>query len=203
MGATKFDNARQYALQRLERELSPNLLYHGIMHTRDDVVPAVEVLADQEGVREGPLFLLVTAAWFHDLGFIESVNNHELISARLAAEALPGIGFTAEEVDIIKGIILATVLPQTPNTQLEQIMADADLDVLGRDDFVLYNQNLRNELALLGQEFSDFEWYVSQLQFLKSHAYFTASARALRDAGQLNNIRMLEKWLASIQNEAQ
>lgn len=203
MGTIKFDDARQYALQRLEQELSPNLLYHGIMHTRDDVVPAVEVLADQERVREGPRSLLVTAAWFHDLGFIESVSNHESISARLAAEALPGIGFTAEEVDIIRGIILATVLPQTPKTHLEQIMADADLDVLGRDDFMLYNKNLRNELALLGQEFSDFDWYARQLQFLKSHTYFTASARVLRDAGQLNNIRMLEKWLAGIKNETQ
>jgi uncharacterized protein len=203
MGTVKFDDARQYALQRLERELSPNLLYHGIMHTRDDVVPAVEVLADQERVREDPRSLLVTAAWFHDLGFIESVSNHESISARLAAEALPGIGFTAEEVDIIRGIILATVLPQTPKTHLEQIMADADLDVLGRDDFMLYNKNLRNELALLGQEFSDFDWYARQLQFLKSHKYFTASARVLRDAGQLNNIRMLEKWLAGIKNESQ
>ena len=50
-------------------------------------------------------------------------------------------------------------------------MADADLDVLGRDDFMLCNNNLRNELALLGQEFSDFEWCASQLQFLKSHTY--------------------------------
>ena len=202
MGTIKFDDARQYALQRLERELSPNLLYHGIMHTRDDVVPAVEVLASQEGFREGPRSLLVTAAWFHDLGFIASVSHHESISARLAAEALPGFGFTAEEVDTIKAIILATVLPQTPKTHLEQIMADADLDVLGRDDFMPYNHNLRNELALLGQEFSDFEWYSRQLQFLKSHTYFTASARVLRDAGQLNNIRMLEKWLAGIKNEA-
>ena len=196
MGAIKFEDARQYALQRLERELSPNLLYHGIMHTRDDVVPAVEALAGQERVREDLRSLLVTAAWFHDLGFIESVSNHESISARLAAEALPGFGFTAEEVEIIKGIILATVLPQNPKTHLEQIMADADLDVLGRDDFMHYNSNLRNELALLGQQFSDFDWYASQLQFLKSHTYFTASARALRDAGQLNNIRELEKWLA-------
>ena len=198
MGKVNFDEAKQYALQRLERELSPNLLYHGIMHTRDDVVPAVEALAGQERVREDLRSLLVTAAWFHDLGFIESVSNHESISARLAAEALPGFGFTAEEVEIIKGIILATVLPQTPKNHLEQIMADADLDVLGRDDFMLYNNNLRNELALLGQQFSDFDWYASQLQFLKAHTYFTASARALRDAGQLNNIRVLEKWLAGI-----
>ena len=82
MGTIKFDDARQYAVQRLERELSPNLLYHGIMHTRDDVVPAVEALAAQEGVQEGPGSLLVTAAWFHDLGFIESATDHELISAR-------------------------------------------------------------------------------------------------------------------------
>ena len=46
-----FEQAKQYFLQRLERELSPNLLYHGITHTRDDIVPAVEMFASMEGVQ--------------------------------------------------------------------------------------------------------------------------------------------------------
>jgi uncharacterized protein len=202
MGTINFENAKQYALQRLERELSPKLVYHGIAHTRDDVVPAAGELAEQEGVRADLRPLLITAAWFHDLGFIESVSSHESIGARLASEVLPGFGYSAQQVDMVKGIIMATVLPQAPNNHLEQIMADADLDVLGRDDFFVCNQKLRVELAFLGQEFMDFEWYLRQLQFLESHSYFTASARAHRDVGKLKNIHMLRKWLEVVEDKS-
>jgi hypothetical protein len=46
-----FGQAKQYFLWRLERELSLNLLYRGITHTRADVVPAVEMFTRMEGVR--------------------------------------------------------------------------------------------------------------------------------------------------------
>ena len=93
MDANNVEQARQYALNRLERELSPNLHYHGIVHTRDDVVPAAELLANLEGIKVESFYLLLTAAWFHDLGFVEKPANHEQISARIAAEILPGFGY--------------------------------------------------------------------------------------------------------------
>src|SRR5688500_819275 len=34
-----YEAALRYALDRLERELSPNLFYHSLQHTRDDVFP--------------------------------------------------------------------------------------------------------------------------------------------------------------------
>ena len=93
---------------------------------------------------------------------------------------------------------MATVVPQGPVTILEQILADADLDVLGRDDFMLRNGNLRRELAFFGQEFTDAQWFSGQLKFVGTHTYFTASARALRDAGQVKNVADLKKKLAEI-----
>jgi uncharacterized protein len=153
------------------------------------------MLAGMEGVQGDALSLLLTAAWFHDLGFVEQPRYHELISARIAVQVLPGFGYTNKQVEIVRWAILATAIPQYPQSLLERILTDADLDVLGRDDFMLTNDNLRRELALFGQEFSDLDWYSRQLQFLEAHTYFTDSARALRDTGQLKNIRMLEKKL--------
>ena len=198
MDAKNFEQARQYVLQRLEQELSPNLLYHGIAHTRDDVVPAVETFATMEVVKGEEWFLLLTAAWFHDLGFIEVRVGHEVVGARIASEVLPGFGYSEEQIQIVKGIIMATVVPQSPLTILERIMADADLDVLGRDDFMLRNSNLRREQAFFGQEFTDPQWFSGQLKFVESHIYFTASARALRDAGQVKNVADLRKKLEEI-----
>jgi len=195
MGTLNFQHAKQYALHRLELELSPNLLYHGITHTRDDVVPAVERLAGMEGIQGDSLILLLTAAWFHDVGFVEQPQYHELISARIAVQVLPGFGYTSEQVEIVRWAILATILPQDPQNLFEQILTDADLDILGRDDFMPRNGELRHELASFGREYSDREWYSRQLKFLESHTYFTASARTLRDPEKLKNIRELRDKL--------
>jgi len=193
-----FEKAKQYALQRLETELSSGLFYHDLMHTTNDVVPATQKLAKGEGIKGESLDLLLAAAWFHDLGFVEARDGHEMIAARIASEVLPGLGFSNEQIQTVGNIIIATVLPQSPQTILDQIMADADLDVLGRDDFMLRNGNLRRELAAFGQEFTDLQWFSDQLGFLETHAYFTASARALRDAGKAKNVAALKKKLEEI-----
>ena len=198
MNPQNFEQARQYALQRLERELSPRLRYHGIMHTRDEVVPVAEMLAGLEGIQGELLYLLLTAAWFHDLGYVEQPVHHELIGARIAMEVLPGLGYTQEQVEVVRWAILATALPQSPATHLEQLLADADLDVLGRADFMSRNNDLRQELALLGKEFTDEEWYTRQIKFVEAHQYFSASARALRDAGKAESITTLKQALDAL-----
>ena len=198
MDSPNFNQARQYAEDRLQYELSPNLLYHGIAHTREEVVPAVETLAHMEGIKGQSLYLLLTAAWFHDLGFVEQPLYHELISARIAGQVLPSFGYTEENIEIVRWAILATALPQTPNNLLEEILVDADLDVLGRKDFMQRNGDLRRELAFLGKEFTDEQWYTSQLKFIEGHQYFTASARSLRDAQKLINIAELRNTLEGL-----
>ena len=155
MESQNFTQAKQYALGRLEKELSPGLYYHGLTHTTDDVIPAVQKFAEGEGVLGEDLDLLLTAAWFHDLGFIEVRTGHEAVGARIASEVLPGFGYSEEQIQTVKGIIMATVIPQSPKNILEEIMADADLDVLGRDDIMYRNNSLRRELTYFGQEFTD------------------------------------------------
>ena len=195
-----FASARAYALARLEHELSPVLCYHSVTHTRDDVVVAVECLAAQEGVAGEALLLLRTAAYFHDLGFVEQREQHEAIGARVAAEVLPRFGYRPDQIALIEGMILATRLPQTPHTPLERILADADLDVCGRDDFLALNRCLRAELAAAGSAASDREWYSGQISFLRAHRYWTAAARAARDEMKRANIAALERLLAETEN---
>src|SRR5436309_16127441 len=76
-----------------------------------------------------------------------SSADHERASAQIAAAILPNYGYTPAHIQAICGMIMATKLPQAPHTLLEQIVADADLDVLGRPDFVTRNQDLHTELA--------------------------------------------------------
>jgi uncharacterized protein len=195
MNAQAYERAKRYALRRLERELPPVLTYHCLQHTRDDVVPAAGRLAALEGVEGEPLLLLLTAAYYHDIGFVERCTDHEAIGVQIAAKVLSHFGFSSAEIEVISGIIMATRLPQSPSTLLEEIMVDADLDVLGRDDFWPLNRALRAEMAALGQSMTDEEWYRSQVEFVQTHRYFTAAARTLRDQGKRRNLEELSAVL--------
>jgi uncharacterized protein len=187
-----------YALGRLKVELSPDLTYHNLRHTREDVLAGVTRLAISLGLPDEQRHLVEVAAAFHDLGFIYQYTGHEQVSAELAAQVLPGCGFTVDQIRAVLGMIMATRLPQSPHDLLEQIVADADMDVLGREDFWLRNQGLRAEVATYGHPMSDNAWYNQQLQFLKSHRYFTLPAEQLRGAGKRQNIAKIEAYLLEI-----
>jgi len=195
MNKPNIEQACAYALDRLAHELSPKLSFHSLTHTRDDVVPAALRLAAQLDIGGIDMRLLRTAACYHDIGFIERRDGHEEVSARIATAVLPNFGYSSEQVACVVGMIMATRLPQMPKNLLEQIIADADLDSLGRADFFTRNQALRDELAAFDHVMSDTLWYRTQLTFLRSHHYWTAEAASLRGPTKKQHIDELIKRL--------
>ena len=172
-----FHGAKQYALEKLARELPGTLFYHSLWHTQEEVTAAAEKIAAEQGIVGQALMLLRTAVCYHDIGFTRQRMNHEAISAQIAARILPHFGYSFDDIQRIQGMIMATKLPQSPKNRLEEIIADADLDVLGRKDFRSRNQALRDELAVSGVSTIDLVWYGTQLQFMQKHHYFTEAAR--------------------------
>jgi uncharacterized protein len=190
----KYEEARKYVLNRLENELSPNLTYHSLKHTLE-VVSAADRLATWEKVGEEDRLLLLMGAYYHDLGFIRQRQAHESISIQLAEQTLPEFGYSDTDVVVIRGIIQATCLPQSPTNLLEMIIVDADLDYLGHEDFWERSNDLRRELEIYGDNFTDEDWYSYQLKFIQSHRYFTASERSLRDAKKQQHLLEIQKLL--------
>jgi uncharacterized protein len=189
------EGAIQHALSRLERELAPELTYHNLWHTAEDVLPAARRLAALSGIAAEDARLLEVAAAYHDIGFVLQRQEHERAGAEIAAQALPGFGFTSEQVVAVQDMILATRVPQSPRTLLEEILVDADLDALGREDSHARSQALRTEMAAHGTPLGEAEWYRFQLKFLRDHRYFTAAARSLRDEGKRRHIAAVETQL--------
>lgn len=213
MADFNFDNASEFARRRLETRLPVYLYYHSAVHTMHDVVPAAKRLAKLEGVEGDNLLLLLTGAWFHDLGFIFingdttleyklRVSQHEEASAAIASQVLPDFGYSAAEVDVVVGTIMATKLPQTPHNLLEQIAADADLDSLGRNDFWKISYRLKDEFTAFGMPTTEEAWLTRQLSFLQSHHYFTPSALKLRQPGKEQNMEEIRERLQELQTPA-
>lgn len=186
-----YEGAYRFALEQLERELPPSLYYHNLYHTREDILPAAERLAYYEGVSRSVCGLLLTACYYHDVGFTISPVEHEATSARIAGEALPEFGFSPEQVRVVQGCIMVTRVFTPPRSILEAIIVDADLDVLGRPDFLARGLALRREQAENGRPTSDEAWYRQQLNFLNVHQYRTLSAQTLRGPQKAKNKREL------------
>ncbi|MGB1251265.1 MAG: HD domain-containing protein [Candidatus Promineifilaceae bacterium] len=192
-----YAKARRHATRRLIQELSPKLSYHNLAHTLDVIERAVD-LGERIGVDETDMLLLKTAAAYHDIGFIDCVAGHEQIGAEYAGEVLGEYGYSAEQIVTVQELILATQLSRTPQTLLEQIMSDADLDILGRPDFLSRSCDLRDEVNALGNTISLREWYLQQHRFLSSQTYSTATARDTREAGKADNLKLLMRLVDEI-----
>ncbi len=186
--------AERFIMKQLEARLSEKLYYHSISHTKD-VVNAVERLALSENVTDEGLFLLKTAANYHDAGFVEQYEKNEFIGARMAAEILPKYGYTEENIDRIKELIYVTEIPHQPKNKLEEIICDADLDYLGREDFHEIADRLRMELREHGKINSDRLWDEIQVKFLTQHKYFTKTAIETRDPKKQQNLEDIKKKL--------
>ena len=190
--ADLFTSIKQPILLRLENELDPRLGYHNLSHTID-VMEQVEIIAKQEQINDKhDLLLLKTAAVFHDSGFLVIYKNHEEKSCDIASKSLKNV-FNEEDIKKICGMIMATKIPQTPHTLLEQIICDADLDYLGRDDFEPISRNLYKEFLTYKIIPEDIVWDHIQIKFFESHHYFTGTSVSKRNEEKLKRLKILKE----------
>jgi uncharacterized protein len=187
----EFSEAKNYIVERLKRDLSPHLTYHSFEHVMD-VYGCAENIAKTEGVDGEELELLLTAVPFHDSGFLVNGEDHENISCDMARQVLPEFGYSQDQVERICSMIMATQIPQSPKNQLEEILCDADLDYLGRDDFFSNGNKLFHELLHFGVVKNEEQWNRLQLKFLEDHHYFTKTAIELRKAKKEKHLQQVK-----------
>ncbi len=185
---------KQIVFDKLNKELPKHLYYHSLGHVVD-VFDAAMRIADCENVTPQEKNLLATAVLLHDSGFIYQSTNHEIKGAEIAREMLPQYGYSTSEIEQICGMIMATKIPQSPMTKLEEIICDADLDYLGRDDFWEIGKSLHQEILAGGIEMSVKEWNELQFRFLSAHHYFTPTAIAERKTKKQSHLQTIQSLI--------
>jgi len=196
-----FGAAYQVIIERLRYQPDMNLIYHDFGHTMD-VYQFAGLLAETEGLTEQERRLVETAALLHDAGMPGHYNDHEIWSARLAGDMLAPFGYTSEEIDLIRELILQTSLPQEPKTLMSRILCDADLNYLGRNDFFINSFKLKLEWQLTSSRyFSLYSWMQLQTLFMHQHRFFTEGAIRLRAEGKEHNINLVNQIIAKIEHQ--
>lgn len=183
----------------LDTKLSKKLYYHGIHHTLD-VLNVCNQYLKRENISQHDAKLLRLGVMFHDIGFTVSNINHEERSAEIAEELLTAYEFSDKDIKTVKGLIMATKIPQSPKNKLEEIICDADLDYLGRNDFYPISNELYKELRAYNLIHSKKEWNVAQVKFLEAHEYHTAFAKEHRQPKKEKRIDEIKQMLRKKEN---
>ena len=183
--------AEVFILDKLRSELSDTLYYHSPNHTLD-VAEAADRIAEAEGITDDEtLTLLRTAALFHDAGFLTTYKGHEAESSRMAHEYLPRFGYEPRQIVLISGMIAATKIPQSPKNKLEEILADADLDYLGRPDYEPIAYSLYREMRARDLVPDEAAWNQIQIEFMEKHTYWTDYSKTIRQPAKYYHLRGL------------
>jgi len=161
-----------FVIDLLKENVPPSYTYHDYHHTLYVMDKALEI-AKHDNCTEEEMRLLDVAALWHDTGYINVYAGHEEEGCVLATKYLPQFGFNGNEIKIICGLIMATRVPQAPQTKLEEILADADLEYLGTKEVKEKSELLFRELKTIHPDLTREEWDRTQISFLKTHRFFT------------------------------
>ena len=203
--------AQAHVTELFARELPARLTYHSLRHT-EAVVKECRALAPAAGLGPADTEALLVAAWFHDAGYVDVYDGHEFRSMERAAAWLAEQGAGPDRAQLVQELIRTTHRDEAPETELQQLLADADMSNLARADFRSSAELLRTEWELvLGKTYSNPEWAELQLNFMVAHKYqseagkerykkdFKANLAEQRD--QLKKSEKKTKKKAQAQNE--
>jgi len=171
-----------------------DLAYHNLKHTKS-VVEAATRIAENYMLNEDDLFVITSAAWFHDTGYLTVQDNHESRSAELAEEFLTGLEMDEALIQNVSECIMATRMPQKPKNLLQEILCDADLFHLGSYDFSDKSKRLRKELEAVGHiKIDKRQWRQMNIELLENQRYFTDYAQLLlNDRKETNLLQLRDK----------
>ncbi len=169
------------------------MYYHHYEHALS-VMDRALYLGKKEWVSDEELEMLAIAALFHDTGFVIQYDENEIIGAKIAQNYLQTILYPEDKIKVIEWIILATELSAVPETLLEKIIKDADMDNLGREDFFDINEKLKKERETIKNiKIKDPDWHHASLDIIQWHRFYTPTQIRERNEKLKNNTDKLKK----------
>ncbi len=193
MTETGFLHLKSGIIQLLSNGLDARLTYHNLDHTLDVLSQAERIASAENFTDTRQLMLLRIAALFHDTGFLYTYKEHEKRSCEIMRCHLENGLCSTGEIKSICKMIMATKIPQLPEDLSGEILCDADLDYLGRDDFESISNSLKKEFKAYKVISSDKEWDPLQIRFFGNHSYYTKTSLENRNPKKMLHLDIIKK----------
>ncbi len=193
------NEVESYVIQYFEEHVPETFVYHSIEHLRF-VANMARAIGEAEGLANNNLDIVVTAAWFHDVGYSKSSKEHEEESCRIARGFLESKGAEEGFIAEVEGCIRATKFGVEPNTLNENILSDADLSHTGMENFMDVSNLYRKEVCNLnGKKQSKQEYWEKTLSFIEKVRFYTDYAKENLEPLRITNIEKVKKRLKKIE----
>ena len=173
------EEAKEYVSSVLTHELSDNCVFHTIQHTLD-VLKNAEIIARYCKLNGTGLNIVKLSALFHDVGYVDAYEDHEIYSAERAKNFLKSKNMDEETIHQVEAAILSTKTPQNPQDKISRILCDADLMNLTFDDYFEQVDLMRREWEKVGKaKFNSHQFHIKSLEFFQEHQYHSEYGRKI------------------------
>ena len=186
--------ARHFVTDLFSHQVKPEFVFHNLDHT-ESVAGGSSQMADYYHLPDDDRFVLMISAWFHDTGYSSGhAEGHEDVSVQIASHFLRQQHSDEAVIQRVASCIQATRMPQSPLSQIEKILCDADLMHLATEDFKAMSQLLKQEREnVRGEKIPKKDWRKGNIKFLENHKYFTEYGQESLEPKKLDNLSLLKK----------
>jgi class 3 adenylate cyclase len=179
MQLIKLLDIEEMIIKMFDDEASPNLYFHNSAMVKN-ITNQVELLARAENLPDEDFINLKMASVFLYTGYISDYEKPMEASMRLVEEILPGYGFSQENVELTKAIIV-NCFTDFQGSLTDNILHDAKYDYLGRVDYIKLSDRLLRERTEYGKHPDNKTWIEFQKKQLTDHQFITKTAKLLRN----------------------
>ena len=109
------EQVKHHVIQLFKTKRDSKLVYHNLAHTESVVSNAAQIARHYQ-LDEKDFFIVMTAAWFHDTGYLTGgAQDHEIRGAELGSEVFEReAGRRRKRYESVRQCIMATRMPQSP-----------------------------------------------------------------------------------------
>jgi class 3 adenylate cyclase len=190
MQMIKLQDIEEMITKMFDDEAPPNLYFHNSLMVKN-ISNQVELLSHAENLPDEEFINLKLASVFLLTGFISDYEKPMEASLRLVEEILPVYGFSQENIESAKKIIINS-FADLHESLADNILHDARYDYLGRVDYLNLTDKLLRERTEYGKHTDKKTWIEFQRKQLSDHEFITNSARLLRNVSAEDQLTGLQ-----------
>jgi len=193
--------AGNYVSKLLAEKLPGSIEFHTIDHAKC-VVDNSEFIGKNSGLKEDKINIVKLCAWFHDTGYIINSEGHEEESAKIATEFLNQKGIDEGIITLVKNCIMATIVPQQPKDLISEVLCDADLMHIAKDNYFERIEKMRKEWNNLSEKkIGKRRFHATSVKFFQMHKYHTDFAKKELQPKKDKNLQQLQKEIYMLEQE--